>query len=298
MRCAPQFLVLLLAGQCVRADRVVTDDLGRKVNVGDHPHRVIALVPSVTDILFSLGHGADVAGVSEFSKYPAAAMQKPRIGLPLSPSVETILSLHADLVIGIADLNNSETIANLERVHLPVVMVNGSSVANIYRSIETIGNALNDAGAARGLNSRLRARAEHVMADRKSKTRPTVLFPIWADPLIVAGKHAFVTELITMAGGDSVTADIAQDWMQISIEAVVKKQPALLILPVSWPATMAQLGQQAGWRDLECVRRKQMIRVDGRMELPSPVAFDALEDLAKQFDRISAEEAVPIHTTR
>ena len=291
-------LLFLVAAHPVWADRVVTDDLGRKGTLMDHPHHVIALVPSVADILFSLGHGTDVAGVSEFSKYPPAAKQKPHIGLPLSPNIETILALHPDLVIGIADLNNKETIANLERVHLPVVMVNGSSLANIYHSIETIGNALNDRAAASALNNRLHARVEQVGADRKDKPRPSVLLPIWSDPLIVAGKHAFVTELITIAGGDSVTADMAEDWPQISIEAVVNKQPAVLILLGSWQTTMAQLGKQPGWRNLECVQRNRVIRADDRIELPSPVAFDALEELAKQFDRLTRSEASSLHTSR
>ncbi len=288
IRCLNIFIVLLLAPY-LRADHIVIDDVGRKVAVREHPHRVIALVPSVADILFSLGHGANVAGVSEYSRYPAAARAKPRIGLPLSPNVETILSLHPDLVIGIVGLNDSQVIGNLERVHLAVVMVNGGDVAKIYRSIETIGTAMNDAGAARALNSRLQMRVERVIADRKDKPRPTVLFPIWSDPLIVAGKHAFVTELITMAGGDSVTADASEDWPQISVETVVKKQPAILILPASWKVTLAQLGQLAGWKDLECLRRNRVIRVDDRLELPSPVAFDAMEDLAKQFDAVSAQ---------
>jgi iron complex transport system substrate-binding protein len=276
---------------CARAALVVTDDLGRKVTLTDHPHRVVALVPSVADILFALGHGGDVAGVSEFTKYPQAAKTKPHVGLPLSPNLETILSLHPDLVIGIADLNSGETIGKLEHLHLPLLMVNGSSVANIYTSIRTIGNALDDPAAAAALDSKLQARALRVMAERKNKVRPTVLLPIWSDPLIVAGKHAFVTELITMAGADSVTADVAEDWTQISIEAVVNKQPQLLILPGAWQTTMTQLSKQAGWKDLECVQHKRVVRVDDRLELPSPVAFDAMEELAKQFDKWDGEEA-------
>lgn len=285
-------LCLLLVAPAIHAERVVTDDLGRKVMLVDHPHRLVALVPSVADIFFSLGHGAEVIGVSEFTKYPAAARQKPHIGLPLSPNIETILSMAPDLVIGIADLNNKESVTNLERVKLPVVMVKGSSMANIYTSIRTIGEALNDASAAVTLNRKLQARAEQVVNERRNKPRPTVLLPIWSDPLIVAGKHAFVTELITMAGADSVTADVAEDWTQMSIETIVNKQPELLILPGSWQTTMERLATQPGWKDLECVRHNRVIHVDDRLELPSPVAFGALEDLAKQFDHWDAEQAI------
>ncbi len=92
-------LTVALAAPCV-ASRTLTDETGRKVVVPDHPHRVICLMPSVTDVVFSLGADDDVVAISDYTKYPAAALKKPSVGDLIKPSIEMILSLHPDLVIG------------------------------------------------------------------------------------------------------------------------------------------------------------------------------------------------------
>ena len=84
------------------ASRTLTDETGRKVTLPDHPHRVVCLAPSVTDTVFALGSGEDVVAVSDYSTYPPEATKKPSIGSLIKPSIETILSFHPDLVVGIS----------------------------------------------------------------------------------------------------------------------------------------------------------------------------------------------------
>src|SRR5438445_12661540 len=88
--------------------RTENDELGRTVELPDHPHRVVCLVPNVVDIAYSLGAAVDIVAISDFIKYPKEALQKPSIGLPLNPSIETIVALHPDLVLGSGDLNALE----------------------------------------------------------------------------------------------------------------------------------------------------------------------------------------------
>jgi len=127
-------LLMSLATPCL-ASRTVKDGLGRTVEIPDHPHRVVCLIPSVVDIVYSLGAGADVVAISDFTKYPAEAVQKPSIGLPLSPSIETIVALHPDLVIGSGDLNVVESAGSLQRLGVPVFMVDPHGIEGIYASI-------------------------------------------------------------------------------------------------------------------------------------------------------------------
>ncbi len=108
-------LLTSLAAPCF-ATRTLKDELRRAVQVPDHPHRVICLIPSVVDIVYSLGAGADVAAISDFTKYPKEALQKPSIGLPLSPSMEAIVAQHPDLVLGSGDLNVLESAGSLQRL--------------------------------------------------------------------------------------------------------------------------------------------------------------------------------------
>lgn len=275
-------LLTSLAMPCL-ASRTVKDELGRTVEVPDHPHRVVCLIPSVVNIVYSLGAGADVAAISDFTKYPKEALQKPSIGLPLNPSVETIVALHADLALGSGDLNTLEFAGHLERLGIAVFMVDPHGIEGIYASILSIGRVLNREADAHILVSRLRTRVDTVKARVAGKPRVRVFMAIWYDPVMTIGKRAFISELIEAAGGRSVTDDIAQEWPEVSIETVVSRQPDALLFGSGSGIKPEELKARPGWERLRAVREGHVYYIDDRVQYPSPVAFDALEDLAKQF---------------
>jgi iron complex transport system substrate-binding protein len=265
------------------ASRTLKDELGRAVEVPDHPHRVICLIPSVVDIVYSLGAGADVVAISDFTKYPKEALQKPSIGLPLSPSMEAIVAQHPDLVLGSGDLNVLESAGSLQRLGIPVFMVDPHGVDGIYASILSIGKVLNREADAAALVARLRARVEVVKARVAGKPKLRVLMAIWYDPVMTIGKKAFIGELIEAAGGRSVTDDIAQEWPEISLESIVSRQPDAILFIKGSKLTAEELKTRPGWQHVTAVQQGRVYYVDDRIQYPSPVAFDALEDLAKQF---------------
>jgi iron complex transport system substrate-binding protein len=275
-------LLTSLAVPCF-ASRTLKDELGRTVEVPDHPHRVICLIPSVVDIIYSLGAGADVVAISDFTKYPKEALQKPSIGLPLSPSMEAIVAQHPDLVLGSGDLNVLESAGSLQRLGIPVFMVDPHGVDGIYASILSIGKVLNREADAAALVARLRARVEVVKARVAGKPKLRVLMAIWYDPVMTIGKKAFIGELIEAAGGRSVTDDIAQEWPEMSLESIVSRQPDALLFIKGSKLTAEDLKIRPGWEHVTAVQQGRVYYVDDRIQYPSPVAFDALEDLAKQF---------------
>jgi len=275
-------LLTSLAVPCF-ASRTLKDELGRTVEVPDHPHRVICLIPSVVDIMYSLGAGADVAAISDFTKYPKEALQKPSIGLPLSPSIEAIVALHPDLVLGSGDLNVLESAGSLQRLGIPVFMVDPHGIEGIYTSIFSIGKALNREADAAALVARLRARVEVVKARVADKPRLRVFMAIWYDPVMTIGKKAFIGEIIEAAGGRSVTDDIAQEWPEVSLESIVSRQPDAILFIRASKLTAEELRTRPGWEHVKAVQRGRVYYVEDQIQYPSPVAFDALEDLAKQF---------------
>jgi iron complex transport system substrate-binding protein len=275
-------LLTSLALPCF-ASRTVNDELGRTVEVPDHPHRVVCLIPNVADIVYSLGAGADVVAISDFTKYPKEALDKPSIGLPLNPSMETIVALHADLALGTGDLKTLEFAGQLERLGIPVFMVDPHGIEGIYASILSIGSALNREPDAKTLVARLRTRVDTVKARVSGKPRVRVFMAIWYDPVMTIGKCAFISELIEAAGARSVTDDIAQEWPEVSIETVVSRQPDALLFASGSGITPEELKARPGWEDLKAVREGRIYYIDDRVQYPSPIAFDAVEDLAKQF---------------
>ena len=209
------FCLLSLLGMLTipcAASRTVTDELGRTVVVPDHPHRVICLMPSVTDTVFALGAGDDVVGISDYTAYPAEALKKPSVGDLINPSIETILALHPDLIIGVQPTGPMASTQQLERLGLPVFLTSPHGIAGIIHSVETIGEALNRTPQADVLAASLQHRVDAVRARTKGLPEPKVFMPIWYDPIITIGKHAFTTEIIEAAGAHSVTDDLTADW--------------------------------------------------------------------------------------
>jgi ABC-type Fe3+-hydroxamate transport system substrate-binding protein len=282
-----RLLLLLLWLACAplpgSASRVLTDETGRVVSVPDHPHRIICLTPSITDSVFSLGAGDDVVAVSDYVKYPAEAKTKPSVGSISSPSMETILSLHPDLVLGMPHMNEQGTLDQLQRLGIPVYLVDPHGIAGISRSIAGLGRATDREAEAAALVTRLEQRIAAVRASVKDKAVISVFMPVSYDPVITIGKGAFITEIIAAAGGRSITADISQEWPNISIEAVVARAPEALLLVRGGRIAIAILKDRPGWSVLPAVRARRVYYVDDRVEFPSPVAIDALEDLARQF---------------
>jgi ABC-type Fe3+-hydroxamate transport system substrate-binding protein len=265
------------------ASRNLIDESGRHVTVPDHPHRVICLLPSVTDTVFALGSGDDVVAVSDFTTYPPAALKKPSVGSLVKPSIETILSFHPDLVIGTEIPGAAETANQLKAVGVPVYLVDPRGLAGILHSVTSIGEALNRPEEASTLNASLERRIQAVKARTEGKPGPRVLVPVWYDPIITIGKHAFITEIVEAAGATSVTDDLTADWPQISLEALVTRAPDSLLLIRGGKIDIHTLETRPGWSTLPAIQTGKIYYVDSGIQTPSPAAIDALEELAKEF---------------
>jgi len=277
------FFISLLLCTAASARRGVRDELGRDITVPDHPHRLICLAPSITDTVYALGRGDDIVGITDYTKYPPEAKQKPSVGGVINPSLETLVSMKPDLVLAIGDLNSSDLVRSIERLGIPVFIIYPHGVEGIYRSIGSIGKAINQEEQASALIARLRAREQAVRQRVAGKKAPTVLFVLWTDPIMTAGRGAFITELIDIAGGKSVSDDLPNEWPRLSFETIVARQPENLLLTRGSTMSFELLQRQASWQRLKAVQEGKIFYVDDRIDFPSPVAFDALEDLAKQF---------------
>jgi iron complex transport system substrate-binding protein len=279
---------LVLSNPLWAAHREV-DDAGRSVAVPDHVHRIVSLSPSLTDIVYALGAQEDLVGITDYTDYPPeAARQKPSVGAIVNPSLEKIFALHPDLVLALPAFNGADTIAALQHLGLPVFLFNTAVVSDIYRNIASVGRILGRDQQASTLIAQLRSREERIKQQASGKTRPKVLVVVAIEPLITAGRSAFLTEMITTAGAESVTQDVPQDWLQMNLEAVLPRRPDYIVLIQGGPVTLKDMQQHPGWNSLAAVRESRIITVDNRIQIPSPVAFDGLEDLARQIHAVQS----------
>ena len=276
-------LALLVAAVTAQASRVLTDETGRTVTVPDHPHRVVCLLPSITDTVFALGSGDDVVAVSDYTTHPPEALKKPSIGGLVKPSIETILSFHPDLVLGMSIPGATETAAQLQNVGVPVYLVDPHGLSGILRSVGSVGEALNRMPQAAALNASLSKRIEAVRARSAGKPAPRVLVPVWYDPIISIGKNAFISQIVETAGAKSVTDDLLPDWPEVSMETVVTRAPEALVLIRGGKLSIEMLQKRPGWSSLPAIQSGKVYYVDTGIQEPSPVAIDALEELAREF---------------
>lgn len=276
-------LALLAAAMSCAATRVVKDETGRSVTLPDHPHRIVCLMPNIVDDVFSIGGGEDVVGIIDYVKYPAEALTKRSVGSGLDPSLETMLSLHPDLVLATPHANPQPALDKMQQLGMPVYLVDPHGLEGLLRTITSLGQATNREVQAAAEVARLRARIYAVQTRVRGLPAPRVFISFSSEPIYTAGRGAFVTELIAAAGATSITADIAQEWPVVSLEAVVARAPDALLLFRGGKVTVDTLRPRPGWSSMKAVREGRAYFVDERVGLPSPVAIDALEDLAHQF---------------
>src|SRR2546427_5751880 len=136
----------------------LTDQTGRRLTLAAPPHRIVSLVPSVTEVLFAIGAQDLLAGVTDFCDYPPAARGKPSVGGMVAPSLETIVTLKPDLVVATTSGNREETFVQIERLKIPIYLVNPERAADMLDLISRLGALTGHDGAAARLVAALDAR--------------------------------------------------------------------------------------------------------------------------------------------
>jgi iron complex transport system substrate-binding protein len=261
----------------------VTDEVGRRVEVPEHPSRIISLAPSITETLYALGQGDRIAGDTDYCDYPADAARKPHVGSVQNPSLEKIVSLKPDLVLGSPEANRREMIGQLARLGIPLYGVSDHNLDDVLKSIRDLGRLLGAEQQADALDASLELRLKAVAERVKGQPKPRVLFVTWYQPLITIGPHSFVADVIRRAGAVSISDDLAGDWPRLSLEAVIARRPDVIVLPrsQSYSPSLDDFRRLAGWRDLEAVKQGRVYWVPDMIVRPSPRLVDALEEVAR-----------------
>jgi iron complex transport system substrate-binding protein len=265
--------------------RMVTDGVGRQVEVPDSPRRIITLTPSLAEMTYSIGAGDAIVGVTDNTDYPDAARTKPRVGGIVDPSIERIVSLHPDLVLATLESNHPTTIDAVQRLGIPVFAIRPQGLEGILQGIEQVGSALNRVAQAHAEVGRLRARQEAVGRRVAGLPKPRAFVLIWPDPVMTVGHHAFITEAIEAAGAVCVTRDLLQEWPRLSLEEVVRLAPDTLVLIANGHPTLQTetMKSRPGWDRVPAVVAGRFVEVDARLQHSSPAVFDAVEQLAALF---------------
>jgi len=266
------------------AAEVYIDEVGRRVDIPSPPRRIVSLAPSITETLFALGLDEEIVGVTVLSTYPEAARSKPRVGTFVSISIERVVALNPDLVIGIADGNRKETVEQLERIGFPVYIVDPKSIEEIFRMVLDIGRVVKRGDRAAVLVDGLRTRVDRTASSLKGLKRPRVFLQIGISPIITAGKGSFHSELICRAGGVNIYGDETVRYPRCGLEDVIARKPEVIIV-----SSMKQGGNFPAvregwerWHTIPAVRDGRIYVIDTDLvDLASPRIVDGLEKMAE-----------------
>jgi len=282
LRPAVALVVALLFSASVLSARTVTDQTGRRVNLPDHPRRLISIAPSITETLYELGLGDRLVADTDNCDYPSQARALPHVGAMVNPSLEKIVSLKPDLVLGTDEANRRETADQLERLGIPLYGVTAHTVEGAIQSVEDLGRILDWEQPTQKLVASLRARVAAVDKRVQGQPRPKVLFVVWYRPLITAGNQTFISNVIRRAGGDSISDDMKMEWPHMGLETVLNRAPDVILFPKTeaFAPGVDEFQKLPGWRDLTAVKNHRLYFIEETIMRPSPRLVDALEELA------------------
>ena len=275
-------LASLATAGAVRAV-TLTDEAGREVRVPDRSERLVSLAPSITEILFALGAGARVVGVTQYSNYPPEAAGLPKVGSYVNLSLEKILALRPDVVIGIRDGNPKAVIDRLTELGVPCYIVDPKSLQGVITTVHNIGRAVGREQAAEKIAGQMASRIREVERRVAGTARPRVFYQIGVEPVVSAGQGTFPNILIETAGGKNVAADMAA-YPQLNVEQVLVARPEIIIVTsMTREYDFERVkGFWGRWPDLPAVAAERIYVVDSDlMDRPSPRIAEGLETLAR-----------------
>lgn len=230
---------LLLAGlvACQSENKLATppatvqvhDDLGRELTLPAHPRRVLALAPSLTEMLYAVADTATIIARTQADDYPAAALRKPLVNsYPLD--LERLVALRPDVVFTIEGMTPPDAAARLEQLGIPVYYQKYRRVADVLRGLNDLGQLLGRPAQARHLTDSLQAQLDQLAAGPTPPRRPTVLALASADPIYAYGQNTLFTDEIRLAGGQNAVRDtFPQPFPALTREYILKMNPDVVL---------------------------------------------------------------------
>ena len=276
-------LILISAGAPSVA-KTITDQLGRHVAVPDKPHRVVSLAPSITEIVFALDQGYRLQGVTTYSDFPPEAVKLPKIGSYVHLDLEKIVALKPDLCIAIKDGNPRVIAQRLESLKIPVYAVDPNNLETIMKTVLEIGTLLNAEDRANQLVQNMDLRIQKVKSLVERAThRPRVFLQIGVSPIVSAGTHTFIHELIVIAGGTNLAAGPIP-YPRFSREKVLALSPEIIIITsMARSAVFEKVkAEWEKWPNMPAIRNQRIYVEDSNFfDRPTPRLVDGLELLIR-----------------
>jgi iron complex transport system substrate-binding protein len=279
-------LLALIATSTANAAITVKDDAGRTVTLPAPAHRIVSLAPSITDTLFAAGAGAYVVGTSRFSDHPAQAKQVPVVGDATMLDLERIVGLKPDLILVWKSGTPAAQVDKLARLGIPIYYSETTRLADIPAATRTFGELAGTAAAADASAAAFSKALGGLRAAYSGKKRMKVFFQVWDRPLMTVGRAQMISDALDLCGGDNVFNDLAQAAPTVGREAVIARQPDVIMTAGGEGDSLAAWKQGAG---LAAAKNGNVVAIDApTLALPSPSILPSVQALCVALDEARA----------
>lgn len=266
----------------IEATTVVADDLGRAVTVPVKVNRVVSLAPSVTEMIFAVGAGDKLVGVTTFCNYPDEANAIQKVGDTMTPNIESIIALKPQVVFVSTASQLEAFMVTLAQQNIAVFVTDAKTVDNAFEDLVTIGQILGKGDEASNLAVSLESRAKFYWHARNRDPQSTppmrVFVQLSNDGLYTVGKDSYVTQMVEYAGGESVTKDVPTAFPALSKEAALAMNPDVIILSDSEDNREPNIA----FKTSSAVRNGRVYRINADIiSRPGPRLADAIEEMVR-----------------
>ena len=255
---------------------IVNDDLGRSVKLPGRIERIVSLAPSMTEMVFAAGAGDRLVGVTTYCNFPDPAKAVEKVGDTQAPNIERVIALKPDVIFVSTASQLEAFMATLDRQGIAVYVMDAKSIGEVIENLQTLGKLLGTENTADPLASALRSRVEAVENTSGPESSQRVFIQISNEPLFTIGKDSFLTEVVRLAGGRSVTEDIPTAYPKLSKETASAMNPNVIILSDSDD----NQEPNAVFKNSDAVRTGRVFRINADIiSRPGPRLVDAAEQL-------------------
>lgn len=262
------------------------DSLQREVTLPKLPQRIISIAPKNTDMLFSIGAGPQVVGVTTFCNYPPEAAKVDKIGgfSGKSLNLEKIVSLQPDLIVCTGEMHQG-IMDEFDRLGLKSMALDANSFADMFAELQLLGRVTGHEREATALVAQLQQRVERIRdtaAKIPADERVKLYYQLWGDPVMAGGPKSYFGEMIEICGGKNIIDDTSTRFPKPSLEFILAADPDLII-----GSTMQQdffangVKDRPGWKSLRAVQNDKVYLLDtDTLSRCSPHLVDGLELMA------------------
>ncbi|MBP3040419.1 ABC transporter substrate-binding protein [Bacillaceae bacterium Marseille-Q3522] len=266
----------------------IKDAAGEDVIIEQKPEKIVSLIPSNTEIVFALGAGDKVVGVTDFDNYPQETASIEKVG-GMEFNIEKIIALAPDVVLAHASSahNSAEGMEQLRNAGVAVVVVNDAKTfAEVYNSIEMIGKVTGETETAAQLITDMKDDINAIKekaANIKENEKKKVYIEVSPVPdAYAAGKNTFMDEMLTMIHAENVVTE--EGWPKIDQEAIINQNPDVVLTTYGYYTEdpVGQVTGRDGWQDVNAVKNKQVVDVNSdQVTRSGPRLVKGVEEIAK-----------------